>query len=322
MSVLFQGKLIENLTFGHLLQIGGKAKSEESWFCISLTMGKCTGTETFDIPFHMQVDVRNREIILKRFDGQWWDVDSEEYETEKFCQNFHITIAVDENKFYVAINDKPFSFVAYKAPLTKISHIRLDGNLMTLKQLDHRKYFSERWPPVQIAEDNRLHFSHDIPCRWQPGNVMVVTMKLLGNMNGWFRIDFRNSENFKRIEIHINVRFNEMTIVRNSKLPTKNPEKNPDMTEWSYEERRGSFPFDRESKPFRLALAFTDTYLKMAKDGVFLFNYKFRSEKILPFLMGMKIEGQKGMILRVLAIDHLLCDHPECEGFEKYSVKC
>ncbi|XP_073819589.1 32 kDa beta-galactoside-binding lectin-like [Musca autumnalis] len=319
MSALFQGKLIENLSFGHLLQIGGKAESEESWFSISLSMGKCSETETFDTPFHMLVDVGNEKIIFKRFDGQWVEVDSEEYETEKFRQNFRITIAVDENKFYVGINEESFSFVAYKALLTKLSHIRIDGNFMTLKQVDHRKYFSAAWPTVQIAEDNSLHFSHDIPCRWQPGNVMVVTMKLLGKMDGWFKMDFRNSENFKRIEVHINVRFNIKKIIRNSKLPTKKSENNPAMLEWGDEETKGSFPFDVESKPFRLAFGFTNTSLKMAKDGVYLFKYKYRTENLLLFLTGIKIEGQKGMIVRVLGIDNLLCDHPKCHGFERYS---
>ncbi|XP_061394913.1 uncharacterized protein LOC133330492 [Musca vetustissima] len=295
MSVLFQSKLIENLSFGHLLQLGGKAENDESWFSISLAMGKSTETEIVDVPFHILVDVAKNKIEFKqRLDGQWLDVDcEEEYDTQIFRQHFHVTIAVDERKFYVGINGHSLNIIRCMNMSTmKLSNLTIEGNLITLNQVDHRKYFTATWPPVQICEKNRLQFSHDIPCRIQPGHIMVVTMKLLGRMDGWFKMDFRHAENIKRIEVHISVRFNLKKIIRNSKLPANNHKKNPDMVEWGDEEIDGSFPFDDVTKPFRLALAFTPKSVKMAKDGVYLFKYGYRTPHVLPWLTGLKIKGQ------------------------------
>uniref|UniRef100_A0A1I8MUH5 Galectin n=1 Tax=Musca domestica TaxID=7370 RepID=A0A1I8MUH5_MUSDO len=317
MSVLFQGKLIENLSFGHLLQIGGRAENKDSWLSISLALGGCGEVEMFDIPFHMLVDVANEKIEFKQLlNGQWLEVDSEEFETEKFRQHFSVTIAVDEKKFYVAINGESLTFVRYTGPQMKLAYLMIDGNLITLNQVDHRKYFALTWPPAQICQGkDGLDFTHDIPCPLQPGNIMVLTMKLLGKADGWLRINFHNATNSKRIEVHINLRFNLRQIIRNSKLPKKNP----DVVEWGDEETKGDFPFDDISKPFKLALGFTKKSVKMAKDGIFLFKYGYRTAHVLPRLTGAKITGQYGMIARVLGVEHLLSDNPKCKGFEQYS---
>ncbi|XP_061394911.1 uncharacterized protein LOC133330491 [Musca vetustissima] len=322
MSVLFQSKLIENLSLGHLLQIGGKAENDESWFSISLAMGKSTETEVVDVPFQILVDVAKKTIEFKqRLDGQWLEAHSEEeYDTQIFRQHFHVTIAVDERKIYAGINGQNLNFIRCKKMSTmKLSHLTIEGNLITLNQVDHRKYFTTTWPPAQICEKDNLQFSHDIPCRLQAGNIMVVTMKYMGRMDGWFRMDFRHAENIKRIEVHINVRFNMRKIIRNSKLPVKKHNINPDMLEWGHEETNGLFPFDDVTKPFRLALTFTPKSVKMAKDGVYLFKYRYRTSHVLPWLTGLKIKGQYGMNVRVLGIDHLLSDNPKCKGFEQYS---
>lgn len=59
----------------------------------------------------------------------------------------------------------------------------------------------------------------------------------------------------------------------------------------------------------------------MAKDGIFLFDYAFRTPNVLSDIVGVKIFGIDGVALRVSSVDHFRLDDPLCEGFEKLSDK-
>lgn len=70
---------------------------------------------------------------------------------------------------------------------------------------------------------------------------------------------------------------------------------------------------------FKLATAFTESSVRIAKDGVFLFDYKFRTRKVLPQISSVTILGLHGMTVRVSEVDHFQMNDPFCDGFEHYS---
>lgn len=85
------------------------------------------------------------------------------------------------------------------------------------------------------------------------------------------------------------------------------------------EETDGDFPFDDFYRPFKLAFAFTETEIYIAKDGQFICRFRYRTANVLPDIVGLKIRGIDGVIVRVNAIDHFQMDDPQCIGFEGYS---
>lgn len=87
----------------------------------------------------------------------------------------------------------------------------------------------------------------------------------------------------------------------------------------SEEVTKNKFPFDFVPKTFKLTVAFTANSLKLAKDGGFLFSYKFRTPNVLYDLSGVKIMGINDMIVQVCGIDHFRMEDLSCKGFERYS---
>lgn len=188
-------------------------------FSISLATGRCNGVEQFDIGFQMLVNLSDEQVVFKQqLNMVWLEVDRENFDTAVFRHPFRILIVLDETKYLIAVNGESQWRMRYGLPVQKLNSLKIEGHLMAIKQVHHRKYFPYTWPMLQLPEDH-LHFSHDIPVSFESGHVMVILMKLQGKIDGRFNIDFRNLKHIEEIEVHFSIRFHSRTIVRNSMLP-------------------------------------------------------------------------------------------------------
>uniref|UniRef100_A0A1I8Q7Y1 Galectin n=1 Tax=Stomoxys calcitrans TaxID=35570 RepID=A0A1I8Q7Y1_STOCA len=320
MSAIYQGNLLEHLQFGRLLEVGAKALDQGSWFSISLASSSFNeGDPSVDIGLRLSVYLNENLVVFKQQShGEWLKAMSQEYPTALFRQNFKITFVMDEKQFHIGVNEFKLGSANYVLGMRPLRHIKITGDLLAVQQISHRKYFPLPWPQVQFAEEH-LDFSHDVPESFKAGHVMVVTMKLLGKLKGRFHMHFRNARNYKRQEVHISVRFDSKQIVRTSKLPAKDKQQQNDKLEYGPEEAHGIFPFDLYPMSFKLAFAFTESSLKMAKDGVYVFDYRYRTPNVLALLSSFTVLGVQGMMVKVLSIDHIRMDDPLCEEFERYS---
>lgn len=159
-----------------------------------------------DIGLRISINL-NRQLINYRqqIRGKWHEVDEEDFETDILCHEpFRVIILMEEKKFYISINNNKLTLVKYAFEVEKLNTVRIVGDLASINRVDHRKFFPLFWPPMQLREDE-LDFSHDMPASFQPGHVMVITMKFL--------------------EAHISIRFDTKSIVRNSKLFYEQSEK-------------------------------------------------------------------------------------------------
>uniref|UniRef100_A0A1I8M4B1 Galectin n=1 Tax=Musca domestica TaxID=7370 RepID=A0A1I8M4B1_MUSDO len=322
MPTVFQGKLSENLKFGHILEISGQAEENGYWFSISLAADRFTESddEVF-IGLRMSIYLQEDLIVFKqRHHGEWKNLASENFLNRLFYQRFHINMTFDEKKIYISVNNRKLLHLPHSAMAKDLNTLQITGELKTLRQIDHRKYFPIIWPPISYVE-SRLEFSHDIPSSFQPGHVMAVTLNLSGNRNGRFHLHFCNIHNSKRQEIHISVRFDTRKIVRTSKLPVQYVDEEVDLEQLEYgiEEIHGDFPFDRFPAITKFAFGFTPTSLLLAKDGRFLFDYHFRTLNVLPQLSGLKVLSLYGMKVHVKDIEHFKMSEAQCGGFEVYS---
>lgn len=86
------------------------------------------------------------------------------------------------------------------------------------------------------------------------------------------------------------------------------------------EESDNYFPFDNFSKPFKLAIAFTETHFKIAKNGAIICEYAYRTPNVYKDLMGVKMFGVNGLNISVNTIDHILLNEQQCSDFATYSI--
>ncbi|KAM7361463.1 uncharacterized protein ACRADG_012105 [Cochliomyia hominivorax] len=318
MSATFQGTLGRNLEYGHSLEICAKAQHDGNWFNITLA-SQIPEYNNIEMGFQMIVYLNNNAIELRTVHNEWKEEVNHVFTTSSFFTQFKINIVMSEHNFNIAINNQPWSHISYSLPLDMLNSIKISGDLDYIKQVDHRKYFPFTWPPLQLTEDS-VDFSNDQPMSFQAGHVMIINAQLLGNDNGRFVLQLKNAHNSQREELHMSVRFDTQTFVRNSKT-TKCIDKRTSVEYLGYgeEETDGGFPFDDFYRPFKLAVAFTETEFYIAKDGQFFCRFRYRTPNVLSDIVGLKIIGIDGVSVRVNGIDHLQMNDPQCIGFESYS---
>ncbi|XP_013104029.1 32 kDa beta-galactoside-binding lectin [Stomoxys calcitrans] len=313
--VVFRGNFAENLRFGHVLEICGKAKEEAQSFSISLKSSTDVSADDLNVGLQILVNFNKNVIVLrKHLNGEWCDEESKAYETSALMKEFKIYIAMADEKFHISVNKAHLDFYKYRLRLSLLTVLEIDGDLDCVRQVDHRKYFPYSWPPIQVVEE-RLQFSGDVPMPFKSGHIMVITCKLQGNENGRFVTQLRNITDMERQEFHMSVRFDTKTLVRTSKTIAVE-----EHYKFGDEEKGGNFPFEDFLKPFRLAFAFTDKQLILAKDGQILFGFKWRSPHILPLIGGLKLFGVNGVQMVVSQLDHIQMEDDMCHGFESYSI--
>ncbi|XP_073819804.1 32 kDa beta-galactoside-binding lectin-like [Musca autumnalis] len=308
---VFHSNFAEHLRFGHCFEICGKAKDGAKRFHISL----CTEPgENRKIGLHFVADFETNQIMLGKFlNNDWCEEEFFDYETSQLLEEFKLYIALADGKFHLSLNGVALASYSYSTRLSLLTEIDIMGDLEYLRQMDHRKYFPYIWPPIQIVED-RIQFSSDVPMPFEPGHVMIISAHLDGNENGRFIVHLRNIWDMERQELHLSVRFDTRTVVRTSKtIPEDEHYCFDKEDEDSFE-----FPFEDFFKPFKLAFAFMDNELKIAKDGLFLCRFEFRTLNVVPFVGGLKIFGIDGVQVKVNELEHIKTN-PMCSDFETYS---
>ncbi|XP_013104025.2 uncharacterized protein LOC106084696 [Stomoxys calcitrans] len=311
-AVAFRGKLAENLRFGHILEISGKAKNNAESFRISLKSSK----HDQYVGLQIVVIFHDDKFFLKNcLNGEWSDEVPRNFDTSVFKSDFKIYIAMGEENFHININKSHLEYYKYRKHPSLMTIVEIDGDLDYIRQLDHRKYFPYLWPPSQAVERQRLQFSAEIPMSFRAGHVIKVAMTLHGNANGTFVTRLRNIRDMEREEFHMSVRFGYNALVRNAKNRLKE-----DHYIFGEEERSGSFPFTDFSQAFVLAFAFTDKELKVAKDGKLLFAFHWRTFDVLPLIAGLKLDASDDVKIVVSQLEHIQMEDDLCRAFEHFSV--
>lgn len=171
----------------------------------------------------MLVSINKGAIAFKQcLNDDWNDLKLIEYDTTQFLNTFTINIILDEQNYHIGINNEPCIYVKYGAvPIQRLNAVKINGHLEKVLQVDHRQHFPFLWPPVQISE-SFIDFSNELPIPFRCNQVMVIKLKLSGDIKGRLLLQFRNVWDVKREELHMSIRFDKQKIVNNSKLPIGN----------------------------------------------------------------------------------------------------
>lgn len=169
----------------------------------------------FACSFRKDIIVRNARI-----GGVWGEEEIHDIEGHSL-QNpiesgefFVIYILACEEKFHIAINNRPFCTFRYRMPLQSLRSIEISEQIQVIKQVDHRAVFPYPWPAIQSSDFGKA-FSNDSSIMFSPGHLIVITARCFDNKKGQFIIKFLDSDT-KREELHFSVRFDQKAVVRNS----------------------------------------------------------------------------------------------------------
>lgn len=89
-------------------------------------------------------------------------------------ETYKIAFHVESDMFLVSINDRPFCTFPRKAPLEQLNHLLISMDHDKLYQLDHLS--AAKWS----ESTDTTEVSSLAPCRFKPGNVIVITAKAQG----------------------------------------------------------------------------------------------------------------------------------------------
>lgn len=151
MAKKFTSKLL-NLNPGQIITIFGKTFDCANMFEVELTEDARKCDVRHEIPFHMSVKFIGSGIIVRN------SLSAGKWETEEKAANrmpgiaanpikpgedFQISIYIDENIFYVSIDDKPFCTFKNRKSISAIKRLNIFGDVDETCRIVHTSAQSE-----------------------------------------------------------------------------------------------------------------------------------------------------------------------------------
>lgn len=202
---------------GHSFIISGKTSGGAQKFNVSFSCGK----SNCDIALMLLCNFADGKVTRSSLaNGQWTDGETDENLTSGTAmplrrgEKFTIYILVGDNRFHIAINDKPFCTYNFKVPANQIQAVTVTGDVENVTQMDHRLVFPLLYPLVN-NDTSDIVFSGFIPRKYEPGHVTVINGIASGNPHGEFVVMFFENDCSRQL-IHFNPRFDQNDVVVNT----------------------------------------------------------------------------------------------------------
>jgi Galactoside-binding lectin len=213
----FVSVLSEAPAYNDTIIIGGTVTAEAEKFWVSLAAGKEANA---NVALMLTVNFGEGQITRTSLvNGNWNAVESAENLSSSVAnpiekgERFLITILIAESQFHVSINDQSFCVYDFQMPAQDIRAVIVNGDVQVLSAVDHRTTHPEEYPIV--AEMDDVAFNSFIPRKFSAGHVVVLSGMPIGSDEGGFIVMFRENNSFRQL-IHINVRFDESSVVMNT----------------------------------------------------------------------------------------------------------
>lgn len=250
------------LTPGQTILIRGFV-SEKTRFDINLTAGrKVDGTERDDIALQISCRIEEGKVVLNSLEGNKWGKEERHRCPFKDGEEFDLRIRCHDDKFEIFGQHKELAEFVHRIPLNTITHTYISGDVELHTVSWEGKYYSV---PYKVA----------LPATFGPGAQIFLSGRAESGCKRFEVNLYKNDD----IALHMNPRFNESAVVRNSRQEGK----------WAKEEREGEFPFKKE-RVWDIVIACEDGAFQVYVDGKFLFHF---DHHIPPQgLDALEIEGE------------------------------
>lgn len=208
----FMSTLSEAPAPGHSFVISGRTTEDAKSMTISFTIAPVADS---DIVFYFYVDFEDNKIMRSSIVGGAWTESDESPNVFGRGDDFQIQFQLHPERVHVIINDNVFCDYHTKLSVDAIKAIFIAGDVVRVTECDHMKIEPEFFPLVE-TDNKDIVFSSFIPSKVKPGHVVVLTGVASESSDGEFVIMF--NENGKRIRqiVHLNVRFDERSVVANT----------------------------------------------------------------------------------------------------------
>ncbi|KAM6163651.1 galectin-9-like [Rhynchocyon petersi] len=293
-TIPFSGAINGGLQDGLQILVNGTALySHGGRFAVNFQ----TGYSANDIAFHFNPRFEQGGYVVcnTKQNGSWGPEERKMQMPFQKGQAFQICFLVQSSNFQVMVNGSHFVQYSHRVPFHRVDTIAINGDV----QISAITFQNSRAAPVHTVHAARstMQFSQSAcpPHRPRgrkpkilpyftsilgglyPYKSIVVTGSVLPNAHR-FHINLRCGND---IAFHLNPRFDENTVVRNTKINNS----------WGPEERNlpGRMPFTR-GWSFMVLITCEDRSFKVSVDGQHLFEYHHRI-KSLPAINSLEVAG-------------------------------
>jgi galectin-7 len=189
-------------------------------FDISLVAGPRADLDP--IPFKLSAKTKDKKIILNNFKNGAWDKEEKKSSPLKEGEAFDIRIRAHDTKFHIYCNHKELCEWDYKQPLITVTHLFITGEI----ELKEVTWGGKFYPvPYEVGIEGGF-----------PAGKKLTVSGFVEKKAKRFHVNLITARGGD-IPLHIDVRLDEKTVVRNGQFQGK----------WGAEEREGKLPTERES---------------------------------------------------------------------------
>uniref|UniRef100_G3SME3 Galectin n=1 Tax=Loxodonta africana TaxID=9785 RepID=G3SME3_LOXAF len=303
-SVPFQGTILGGLQDGLQIIIKGAVLSSSgSRFSVNFQ----TGSDEKDIAFHFNPRFEEGGYVVcnTKQKGSWGPEERKMQMPFQKGQPFEICVLVQSPDFKVAVNGSHFLQYSHRVPFHRADTISVQGALRLYsiefqppdiwsvnsapigQTIIHTMHSTPGWvfpnptiPPMVYSSPSPTYlvpYFTAIPGGLYPSKSIIVSGTILPNAQR-FHINLRSGSD---IAFHLNPRFNENTVVRNTQINSS----------WGSEERwlPGKMPFNR-GQNFLVQILCESFCFRVAVNNQHLCEYNHRL-KNLPAINNLEVAG-------------------------------
>ncbi|XP_006891133.1 PREDICTED: galectin-9 [Elephantulus edwardii] len=253
-----------------------------------------TGFNDHDIAFHFNPRFEQNGYVVcnTKQNGSWGPEERKMQMPFQMGQYFQISFLVQSSYFQVTVNGSHFMQYAHRVPFHRVDTISITGSVQisSIEFQNHRAILVQPvFSTTQCAQPAypqhrprgrkpiMLPYVTTIMGGLYPSKSVMISGTVLPNAQR-FHINLRCGSD---IAFHLNPRFDENTVVRNSQINSS----------WGPEERSLSrpMPFGR-GRSFMVWIKCESSSFKVAVDGQHLFEYYHRL-KNLPAINNLEVAG-------------------------------
>uniref|UniRef100_A0AC35U8E2 Galectin n=1 Tax=Rhabditophanes sp. KR3021 TaxID=114890 RepID=A0AC35U8E2_9BILA len=217
--VPYRTKLTEPFEPGQTLIVKGKTAEDSVRFTLNLHSATADFSGN-DVPLHISVRFDEGKIVLNTFTKGEWGKEERKSNPYKKGDEIDIRVRAHDNRFSIFVNQKEIKEYEHRAPLSSITHMSIDGDLLVTFIHWGGKYYPVPYESG-IGGDGIA-----------PGKALLI-FGVPEKKGKHFHVNLlkKNGD----IAFHFNLRFDEKAVVRNTLINNV----------WGNEEREGKLPFEK-----------------------------------------------------------------------------
>uniref|UniRef100_A0A3Q1EFQ6 Galectin n=1 Tax=Acanthochromis polyacanthus TaxID=80966 RepID=A0A3Q1EFQ6_9TELE len=275
----FTGSIHGGLQEGQSISISGRVLPRADRFHVNLQCGSRAGA---DIALHINPRYEGQLYVVNNtFQYGSWGAEERKYNSPFPAGSpFSLLITVSRDSYQLNVNGIHFADYRHRLPFQQVDTISVAGKVeissIVFQNPVVRKHHNTANSILSLVHYN--DGCNYINCKKKHSMEFVVFHVLYISSQVTKIKEFHvNLSHQSGIALHYNPRFNESTVVRNSKT----------WDQWGPEERGGGMPFQR-GQPFTVCL--TSHSFRLVVNGMQAHNYKHRFTQ-LQNITTLEIEG-------------------------------